>query len=79
MWCTLWGWQVTLPREKTNALINAREFLRRLLSPYNGGIKKIPSEVRQTASAVLKHFPADYEIEKITECKKCGKILGKVE
>lgn len=67
---------MTIPNERTNALRMARDFLRRLLSPYNGGIKRVPKEVRQEARSVLKHYPADYEIEQITECKKCSKILG---
>lgn len=68
---------MTVPSEKTNALKNARDFLRRLLSPYNGGYKRVTKEIRQTASAVLKHFPAEYEIDQITKCKNCCKILGK--
>lgn len=70
---------MTIPAEKTRALKNAREFLRRLLSPYNGGIKRVPKEVRLEARSVLKHMISDYEIEQVTECKKCGKILGKIE
>ena len=53
---------MSLPSEKANAIINARNFLRRLLSPYNGGIKKIPKEVRREARSLLKHYPHTYEL-----------------
>ena len=68
---------MTLKDERTNAVNRAREFMRKLLSPYNGGYKRVTREVKQDARAVLKHYPSDWEIEKITECKKCGEILGK--
>lgn len=70
---------MTTRAEKTNALKNIREFLRRMISPYNGGIKRIPKDVRRECRYLLKHYPAEYEIDQITECKKCGKILGKDE
>lgn len=70
---------MTTSRERTNALKNVREFLRRMLSPYNGGIKRIPKDVRKECYYLLKHYIADFEIDQITECKKCGKILGKDE
>ncbi len=69
---------MTLPSEKTNALKNARQFLYKILwRPRQGGFAKIPLEVRKLARGALKHYPQDYEIDQITKCKKCGKILGK--
>jgi hypothetical protein len=54
---------MTLPYERTRAVIHAVEFLTRLVSPYNeNGIKKIPKEVRQEALRVLRHFPRPCDI-----------------
>jgi hypothetical protein len=54
---------MTLPYERTRAVIHAVDFLTRLVSPYNeNGIKKIPKEVRQEALRVLRHFPRPYDL-----------------
>ena len=54
---------MTVPYERTHAVIQAVEFLTRLVSPYNkNGIKKIPKEVRQEALRILRHFPRPYDI-----------------
>ena len=54
---------MTLPYERTRAVIHAVDFLTRLVSPYNErGIKKIPKEVRQEALRVLRHFPRPFDI-----------------
>lgn len=69
---------MTLPSERTNAIKRARDFLYKILwRPSHGGFAKIPLEVRREARYVLKHYIADYEIEAITKCKKCSKILGR--
>lgn len=49
---------MTLPNERTLAVIRAREFLVRLSNVYlPGGIKGIRREVRQEARGILRHFP----------------------
>lgn len=49
---------MTLPDERTRAILSVREFLIRLSSPYlKDGYKKIPAHVRQEARALLRHFP----------------------
>lgn len=54
---------MTLPNERTRAVIAAQEFLTRLVSPYNkNGIKKIPRAVRDEALRVLRHFPRPYDL-----------------
>lgn len=53
---------MTLPRERTSAVIRAGEFLLRLCSPYNGGIKGIPREVREEARRILRHYPGPYHL-----------------
>jgi hypothetical protein len=52
---------MTLPDERTRAVINTREFLLRLCSPY-GGFKRIPGEVREEARRLLKHFPNTFDL-----------------
>jgi hypothetical protein len=50
---------MTLPSERTRAVVNAREFLLRLSNPYvPAGIKKIPGTVRDEARRLLKHYPS---------------------
>ncbi len=46
---------MTLPNERTRAVIRAREFLWRLASP--SGLKRIPRAVREEAGNLLRHFP----------------------
>ena len=60
---------MTMPYERTHAVIHAVEFLTRLVSPYNkNGIKKIPKEVRQEALRVLRHFPRPFDIYAAAQC-----------
>lgn len=66
---------MTLPDERHNAIRRTIDFLASLLSPYSG-VKGIPKEVRQEARYLLKHFPAKYQLEEISKCKKCSKIIG---
>lgn len=50
---------MTMPDERTRAVIQAADFLRRLSSAYmSDGIKKIPAVVRAEARALLRHYPA---------------------
>jgi len=53
---------MSLPSERARALINARNFLRRMLSPYNGGVKGIPKDVRRECKSLLKHYPMSVEL-----------------
>ena len=60
---------MTLPYERTRAVIHAVDFLTRLVSPYNeNGIKKIPKAVRQEALRVLRHFPRPYDLYAAAKC-----------
>ncbi len=53
---------MTLPHERTRAVIRTREFLARLATPYGDGIKKIPAEVRQEARRLLRHYPSWFDL-----------------
>ena len=55
---------MTLPRERTRSVVNAREFLARLVSPYvPGGYKRIPKPVREEALRLLRHFPSVVDLK----------------
>jgi hypothetical protein len=53
---------MTLPRERTSAVIRTQDFLLRLASPYEGGIKGIRREVREEARRLLKHYPHWFDL-----------------
>lgn len=58
---------MTLPNERAQAVINARKFLIRLTSPYDGGIKGVKREVREEARRLLRHYPGMWELQKASE------------
>jgi hypothetical protein len=54
---------MTMPNERTRAVLRTREFLQRLASPYvEDGIKKVPAEVRKEALRLLRHYPFPYHL-----------------
>jgi hypothetical protein len=60
---------MTLPYERTRAVVNTHDFLVRLLSPYNtDGIKRIPKAVREEALWLLRHYPMPYDIYAAAKC-----------
>lgn len=63
---------MTLPFERTNALLNARRFLRDLLDAK--ATPRVPKEIRQEAKWILKHYPSEYDLEKAA--KKCPEVFG---
>jgi len=62
---------MTLPDERYRAVKYAREFLRSLLDPKK--TPKVPRDIRRQASAVLRHFPADFEMNEVS--KKCSDVF----
>lgn len=61
---------MTLPNERLRAINSAREFLRSLLDPKL--TPKVPKVVRIEAYYVLKHFPSDYDTERLAKGKTKG-------
>jgi len=60
---------MTLPNERTRAVVSVHDFLVRLISPYNeNGIKRIPKAVRREALWLLKHYPRPYDIYAAAQC-----------
>lgn len=54
---------MTLPNERTRAVINTHDFLVRLINPYaKDGIKRIPKAVRQEALRLLRHYPLPFDL-----------------
>jgi len=51
---------MTLPFERTNALVNARQFMLDLMD--SSKTPKVPLEIRRRARSVLKHFPGAFDI-----------------
>lgn len=66
---------MTLPDERTRAVLYAKEFLRDLLDAKK--TPRVPRTVRERARNVLKHYPADYEIQALY--KKTPRLFGKVQ
>lgn len=54
---------MTISKERMNALWEAKHFMRRLLQPSL--TPRVPRSIRREAYYVLKHFPEDYNLEKI--------------
>lgn len=54
---------MTLPDERLRALRSAREFLLALLTPSE--TPKVPRAVRRWASRVLKHYPGQFDIDRL--------------
>ena len=50
---------MTVPIERSRAVIYAEQFLIRLVSRE---IKRIPKEVREEARRILRHFPTRYDL-----------------
>jgi hypothetical protein len=52
-----------LPDERLRSIHWAREFLRELLDPKK--TPRVPKIIRSTARNVLKHYPTDYDMERV--------------
>lgn len=52
---------MTIPFERTRALVSTKEFLEALLDPT--ATPKIPRAVRGRAKALLRHYPTLFDIE----------------
>jgi hypothetical protein len=72
---------MTMPSERTAAIVWTRAFLVRLSSPYMpDGCKRIPAAVRQEARRLLKHYPHTFDLAQgDTLCQeKATKLLDEV-
>ena len=56
---------MTLPDERYRSLVYTKEFLIELLSPHM--TPRVPKIIRQRAHGLLRHWPDDYHLERMTE------------
>ena len=56
---------MTVPIERTNAVVQTEEFLAKLLDPKL--TPKIPKSIRKEAASLLKHYPSKFDMEIISE------------
>ncbi len=55
---------MTLPDERWRSLVETKKFLMTLLSPH--ATPKVPRVIRERARSLLRHWPDDYHLEKMT-------------
>lgn len=67
---------MTLPYERTRSVVNTRQFLAMLSTPYGGGYKRIPTEVRKMARMLLRHYPAIYDLNRAA--KSASDVFGEL-
>jgi hypothetical protein len=56
---------MTLPIERTNAVLNTEAFLIDLLDPKK--TPRVPKGIRQRAASCLRHYPSCYNMANIKE------------
>lgn len=61
---------MTLPRERTQAMNNTREFLRNLLDPKK--TPRVPKWIREEAYWCLKHYISEWELNHISKIDNTG-------
>ena len=65
---------MTLPEERFRALKQGKKLLEELCDP--GKTPRVPSIVRDRARSALRHYPNDYELERIAD--SCPDMLDKI-
>ena len=58
---------MTLPDERYRAIMYAKSFLQDLLDPKK--TPRVPKEIRRRALGVLRHFPDEYYLSMLAECR----------
>lgn len=65
---------MTIPAERTRAVIAAHDFLLRLSSPYvPDGIKGVRKEIREEARRLLRHYPQPFDLHHVA--KSCPEVF----
>lgn len=70
----IWEIIMTMPDERYKAIKQGKKLLEELCDP--GRTPRVPSLIRDKARAALRHFPQDWEIDRIAD--KCPDILDKI-
>jgi len=63
---------MTLPCERKNAVVHTSQFLLDLCNPKI--TPRVPSEIRQIARSLLRHYPSTYDMEMASE--KAPEVFG---
>jgi hypothetical protein len=58
---------MTLPDERYRAIMYAKSFCEDLLDPKK--TPRVPKEVRRRALGVLRHFPDEYYLSMLADCR----------
>lgn len=66
---------MTLPDERTRAVVNTRKFLRALLDPKK--TPRIPRKIRKEAYYLLKHYPNNFDF--LILFGNDQKVFGKIK
>jgi hypothetical protein len=64
---------MTLPDERYRALKQSRKLLEELCDP--GKTPRVPSIIRDRARTILRHYPFDIDLDRMTE--NCPELLEK--
>ena len=56
---------MTLPYERTNAVLRTEKFLLKLCIPSQS--PRVPKEIREEARRLLKHYPSQYNMRHIAD------------
>lgn len=67
---------MTLPDERYRAVQNTRHFLMSLLDSKE--TPRVPREIRARARSLLRHYPTDWDLERLSE-KSPDVIIEKME
>jgi len=59
------GGQMTLPIERTNAVLYTEQFLKDLMDPKK--TPGVPRAVREEAQRLLRHYPSKYNMKYIAD------------
>lgn len=66
---------MTLPIERTNAVLRVEQFLLDLMDPKK--TPRVPKEIRVHAWRCLKHYPSKYDMENAGN--EAPKVFGNIE
>lgn len=64
---------MTLPSERYRAIMALKQAA--MLIFERGNKRPSLSGMRLAIRSALRHYPSEYDIQKIAECKRCGKII----
>ena len=56
---------MTLPDERYRAVMQTAKFLQAL--SHSSELKRVPLAVRQQARALLRHYPTEYDMKKVSQ------------